>query len=159
MPNPVAVSNKVTLKIKRLPHSAGLPLPAHQTPAAACIDLICAIEGEKVLQPGERYAFPTGLCFAIPDGYHGQVWPRSGLAVKNGIDTMAGMIDSDYRGELLVALVNHSKEPFTFTRGMRMAQFLIAPYAHNTVVEVEELGDTDRGAGGFGSTGGAGQAA
>jgi dUTP pyrophosphatase len=155
MPNPVTApaTTTVQLNIQRLPHNQDLPLPKHETAGAACIDLSAAIDADIVLQPGDRYAFPTGLCFAIPEGYHGQVWPRSGLAVKNGIDTMAGMIDCDYRGELKVALINHSKEPFTVTRGMRIAQFLIAPYARVNTLEVTELPGTERGNSGFGSTG------
>ena len=106
-----------------------------------------------VLQPGQRAAIETGLCFAIPEGYCGQIWPRSGLAVKNGVDTLAGMIDCDYRGEVKVALINHGQDAFTIERGMRIAQFLIAPYARVESVEVAVLPDTARGAGGFGSTG------
>lgn len=143
----------LTLPIKRLPHAEGLPLPQHQTAGAACIDLIAAVDETIVLKPGMRAAIPTGLCFAIPTGYHGQIWPRSGLAVKNGIDTLAGMIDCDYRGELKVALINHGQEDFVIERGMRVAQFLIAPYATVAAIEVAELPDTERGAGGFGSTG------
>lgn len=154
MPNPVPpVRLPLQLPITRLPHGQGLPLPKHETPGAACIDLIAAIDADIVMQPGQRALVPTGLCFAIPEGYHGQIWPRSGMAAKNGIDTLAGMIDADYRGELKVALINFGDEPFTITRGQRIAQFLIAPYATVSVIEVTELPETARGDGGFGSTG------
>lgn len=154
MPNHVpAPRSPLQLPVLRLPHAEGLPLPKHETTSAACIDLIAAIDADIVLKTGERTLVPTGLCFAIPEGYHGQIWPRSGMAVKNGIDTLAGMIDSDYRGELKVALINFGTEPFTITRGMRVAQFLIAPYATVAAVEVAELPTTERGVGGFGSTG------
>lgn len=155
MPNPVPTPKPgpMPLPVMRLPHAEGLPLPKHETPGAACIDLIAAITEDVVIKTGERYLVPTGLCFAIPEGFHGQIWPRSGMAAKQGIDTLAGMIDADYRGELKVALINFSAEPFTITRGMRVAQFLIAPYATVTAVEVTELPSTDRGEGGFGSTG------
>ena len=149
------MSDALTLPVKRLPNGLGLPLPQHQTAEAACIDLYAAIDGELVLQPGQRAPIPTGLSYAIPPGHCGQVWPRSGLAVKQGIAIMAGMIDSDYRGELMVALLNQSDQPFTVKRGDRIAQFLIAPYARVTVTEVETLPDTARGTGGFGSTGAA----
>lgn len=154
MPNPVPpIRQSLQLPIQRLPHAEGLPLPKHETPGAACIDLIAAITEDVTLKAGERYLVPTGLCFAIPEGYHGQIWPRSGMAAKQGIDTLAGMIDADYRGELKVALINFGAEPFTITRGMRVAQFLIAPYATVAAVEVVELPSTQRGDGGFGSTG------
>ena len=145
---------KLTMPVKRLPHAADLPLPTYQTEHAACIDLMAAIGSDEiVMKPGQRVMVPTGMAFAIPEGHHGQIWPRSGFAAKQGIDTMAGMIDCDYRGELKVVLMNHGTEDFTITHGMRIAQFLIAPYAHATTVEVSELPETNRGAGGFGSTG------
>lgn len=142
------------LPIKRLPHAADLPLPAHHTDHAACIDVMAAIGAETMtLTPGQRATVPTGMCFAIPDGHHGQIWPRSGFAAKQGIDTMAGMIDCDYRGELKVVLINHGTENFEITHGMRIAQFLIAPYTRVESHEVDELPKSTRGAGGFGSTG------
>lgn len=154
MGNPIPVQKQpLQLAVVRLPHAEGLPLPKHETPGAACIDLIAATDTDIVLATGERAVVPTGLCFAIPEGYHGQIWPRSGMAAKNGIDTLAGMIDADYRGEVKVALINFGAEPFTVTRGMRIAQFLIAPYASVTPIEVTELPSTGRGDGGFGSTG------
>lgn len=149
----VADTTTLTLPIMRLPHAEGLPLPQHATAGAACIDLMAAIDADIVLQPGHHTAVPTGMCVAIPAGYHGQIWGRSGLAFKNAIAILGGMIDCDYRGELKVMLINHGQEPFTFTRGMRIAQFLVAPYATVATVEVTELPDTDRGTGGFGSTG------
>ncbi len=143
----------MTLPITRLPHADGLPLPKHETDGAACIDLIAACIEDMVMQPGERVGVPTGLCFAIPPGYHGQVWGRSGLAFKNGIAILGGMVDCDYRGEIKVALINHGQEAFTISRGMRVAQFLIAPYARVQTIEVAELPATARGESGFGSTG------
>lgn len=154
MPHPIpATRQPMILPVFRLPHAADLPLPKHETADAACIDLSAAIDAEIILQPGQRALVPTGLCFAIPEGFHGQIWPRSGMAAKNGIDVLAGMIDADYRGELKVALINFGDQPFSITRGMRIAQFLIAPYATVTAVEVAELPETTRGTGGFGSTG------
>lgn len=141
------------LPVMRLPHAEGLPLPKHETTGAACIDLIAAINEDIILNTGERALVPTGLCFAIPEGFHGQIWPRSGMAAKHGIDTLAGMIDADYRGELKVALINFGADAFTITRGMRIAQFLIAPYATVQTIAVTELPTTGRNAGGFGSTG------
>ena len=149
--------NAIPLPVRRLPHGHGLPLPQQHTDEAACIDLYAAIpegpSGDIVLQPGQRATVPTGLAYAIPAGHCGQVWPRSGLAVKHGIDTLAGMVDSDYRGELMVALINHGDAAFTIRRGDRVAQFLIAPYAHVKLVETADLPETNRGTGGFGSTG------
>ena len=147
------MSNPLPLPVKRLPHAEGLPLPAYQTDSAACIDLIAAIDADLILEPGRHTGVPTGMCFAIPDGYHGQIWGRSGLAFKHGIAILGGMIDSDYRGEIKVMLINHGEEPFMIKRGDRIAQFLIAPYAHAHLMELDSLPETNRGESGFGSTG------
>jgi dUTP pyrophosphatase len=147
----------VTLQIKRLPHSEGLPLPAYETAQAAGMDLRAAVpEGEPlILAPMQRAMVPTGLTMALPDGYEAQVRPRSGLAAKNGITCLntPGTIDSDYRGEVKVILINLGAEPFVIKRGERIAQMVIAPVTRASLVEVNTLDETKRGAGGFGSTG------
>ncbi len=146
---------EVALRVKRLPHGAGLPLPAYATAGAAGMDVVSA---ERVLlAPGARHAVATGLALAIPDGYEVQVRPRSGLALRHGI-TVAnapGTIDSDYRGELKVILINLGEADFAIHRGDRVAQLVLAPVTRAVWAEVDELDDTARGAGGFGSTGGA----
>jgi dUTP pyrophosphatase len=143
------------LPVRRLPHGADLPLPRYETPGAAGMDLMAALAADLVLQPGARAIVPTGLQIAVPPGHEGQVRPRSGLAAKHGVTVLnaPGTIDCDYRGEVGVILVNLGAEPFTVTRGMRIAQLLIAPFVQAAPVEVESLDDTARGAGGFGSTG------
>ena len=149
------MSTPVTIEVKRLPHAADLPLPDYATALAAGMDLLAAIGGEVVLPPLGRAIVPTGLQIALPAGYEAQVRPRSGLAAKNGV-TVAnapGTIDADYRGEVGVILVNLSAEPFTVTRGMRIAQMVIACHQQAQWREVETLPETARGAGGFGSTG------
>ncbi|HWA22456.1 MAG TPA: dUTP diphosphatase [Caulobacterales bacterium] len=147
----------VTVQIKRLPHSEGLPLPAYETAQAAGMDLRAAVpENEPMtLAPGARAMAPTGLTMALPDGYEAQVRPRSGLAAKHGITCLntPGTIDADYRGEVKVILINLGDEPFVIKRGERIAQMVIAPVTRATLTEVETLDETDRGAGGFGSTG------
>jgi dUTP pyrophosphatase len=138
-----------------LPHGEGLDLPAYQSPAAAGLDLRAAVTEPLDLPPGGRAAVPTGLALAIPAGHEGQVRPRSGLALRHGI-TVAnapGTIDADYRGELMVLLVNLGDAPFQVTRGMRVGQLVIAPVTRATLVVTDALDDTERGAGGFGSTG------
>lgn len=146
--------NTVTLKVKRLPHCR--ELPRYATPGSAGLDLTAAIDGKYTLEPGKRFAMPTGIICEIPPGYEGQVRPRSGLAIKAGI-TLAnspGTIDSDYRGELKVLLINHGETPYTFEPGERVAQLLVTPIPRVEVLEVEEVSETaERGAGGFGSTG------
>ncbi len=119
------------------------------------MDLLAAIDGEIVIKSGERTIIPTGLCIALPESYEAQIRPRSGLAVKHGITVLntPGTVDSDYRGELQVLLINHSKEDFVVTRGMRIAQMIIARYEQVDIHEVESLTETVRGAGGWGSTG------
>ena len=147
----------LTLPILRLPHAADLPLPAYQTVAAAGMDLAAALaSGEAiVLPPLGRALVPTGLVFQIPHGYEGQVRPRSGLAVKNGITVLnaPGTIDADYRGEVKVPLINLGAETFVVTHGMRIAQVVFAPVVQLRPVEVAAVGQTERGEGGFGSTG------
>lgn len=149
------MSDPVIIDVKRLPHAADLPLPAYATAMAAGMDLLAAIDGDVVLAPLGRAIVPTGLQIALPPGFEAQVRPRSGLAAKNGV-TVAnapGTIDADYRGEVGVILVNLSAEPFTITRGMRIAQMVIARHEQARWREVEVLAETARGAGGFGSTG------
>ncbi|MGW9229916.1 dUTP diphosphatase [Pseudorhizobium sp. NPDC055634] len=145
------------LRLVRLPHAAELPLPAYETRGAAGMDLRAALpEGESmVLKPGERALVPTGFVFEIPDGFEAQIRPRSGLAFKHGITCLntPGTIDSDYRGEVKVLLVNLGQENFEVTRAMRIAQVIVAPVSQVEVHEVGEAGETVRGAGGFGSTG------
>ncbi len=145
----------MTLRILRLPHADGLALPGYETAGAAGMDLRAAVIADLVLQPGERAAVPTGLIMEIPEGFEGQVRPRSGLALKNGVTCLnsPGTIDWDYRGEVKVILANLGAEPFTITRAMRIAQLVIAPVTRVEITEISELSATERGAGGFGSTG------
>jgi len=147
-----------TVPISRLPHAEGLPLPAYETAQAAGMDLRAAVPEDTplILHPGDRYAVPTGLAFALPQGFEGQVRPRSGLAFKSGITCLnsPGTIDADYRGEVKVILINHGPEDFVIRRGDRVAQLVIAPVVQAAWVEVDDLDDTARGSGGFGSTGG-----
>lgn len=148
-------SAAVEVRVRRLPHGADLPLPAYQTPDSAGMDLMAAIDADVVLAPGERRLFPTGLAIALPPGFEAQVRPRSGLALRNGISQVntPGTIDADYRGEIGITLINHGQEPFIVTRGMRIAQMIVAPVIQARWAEVEELDETERGSGGFGSTG------
>lgn len=141
--------------ITTLPHAEGLGLPAYATEHAAGMDLCAAITNDIVLEPGQRKLVPTGLSIALPAGYEAQVRPRSGLALKNGITVLnsPGTIDADYRGEVQVILANMGDQPFTITRGMRIAQMVVASYARVSWQEVAELPESARGAGGFGSTG------
>jgi dUTP pyrophosphatase len=144
----------VPVQVKRLPHGAGLPLPAYATSGAAGMDVVSA--EDVTIAPGARHAVATGLALAIPEGYEIQVRPRSGLALKHGITVpnTPGTIDSDYRGELKVILINHGAEPFAIARGDRVAQLVLAPVVQAAWSEVAELDATTRGEGGFGSTGG-----
>ena len=145
------------LAIVRLPHAAGLDLPAYETDGAAGLDLRAAVPEDRplILPPGRRAAVPTGLVLELPDGHEGQVRPRSGLALKHGITCLntPGTIDSDYRGEVKVILANLGAEPFEIVRGARIAQLVPAPVQRAAFAEVESLDGTARGAGGFGSTG------
>jgi dUTP pyrophosphatase len=145
------------IPIQRLPHAEGLPLPAYETAQAAGMDLRAAVPEEApfVLRPGARHAVPTGLAFALPPGFEGQVRPRSGLALKAGVTCLntPGTIDADYRGEVKVILINLGEEDFVIRRGDRIAQLVIAPVIQAGWREVDTLDETARGAGGFGSTG------
>ena len=142
------------VKVRRLPHNPDLPLPARQTSGSAGYDVASA-EPDFVLAPGERKAVGTGLAFELPHGIEMQVRPRSGLALRHGVTlpNAPGTIDSDYRGELKVIMQNAGSEPVTFRRGERIAQLVFARYEAPAIEEVEELGASERGAGGFGSTG------
>ena len=143
------------IRVVRLPHGLGLPLPAYATPGAAGCDLLAAVDDPVILAPGARALVPTGLLIAVPAGYELQIRPRSGLALKHGImvANSPGTIDEDYRGELQVILLNAGTEPFVIERGMRIAQAVLAPVVRAEWVEVEALDATMRGTAGFGSTG------
>jgi len=147
----------ITVEIQRLPHAEGLALPAYQSAHAAGLDLLAAVPDDKPLTmaPGQRALVPTGLMIAVPPGHEAQVRPRSGLALKHGITVLnaPGTVDADYRGEVSVLLINHGDEPFTIRRGERIAQLVIAAVTRANLVEVAALSSTDRGSGGFGSTG------
>lgn len=142
------------VRVRRLPHGEGLALPAYATAGAAGMDVLAA--EDVMLAPGARHAVATGLALAIPPGYEIQVRPRSGLALKHGISVpnTPGTIDSDYRGELKIILINHGVEPFPIARGDRVAQLVLAPVVQAAWEEVADLEETARGSGGFGSTGG-----
>lgn len=148
------MTEPVPVAITRLPHGDGLDLPRYATGGAAGMDVVSA--EDVTIAPGARHAVATGLAMAIPPGYEIQVRPRSGLALKHGITVpnTPGTIDSDYRGELKVILINHGSEPFPIARGDRVAQLVLAPVTQAAWREVAELDETERGAGGFGSTGG-----
>jgi len=147
----------VTLRvaIRRLPHAEGLPLPAYATEHSAGMDLLAAVFEPLVLAPGDRVVVPSGIVIALPPGYEAQVRARSGLALRYGLCMANGVgtIDSDYRGEIGVLLLNAGREPFTITRGMRIAQLVIARFERIAWAESEMLDETARGSGGFGSTG------
>jgi dUTP pyrophosphatase len=145
----------VVIQVRRLPHSDGLPLPAYATPGAAGMDLLAAVAAPVTIEPGKRALIPTGLAIALPPGFEMQVRPRSGLALRNGIvlPNSPGTIDEDYRGEVQVILLNAGDVPFTVERGMRIAQAIVAPVVRAEWQEVENLDDTSRSTGGFGSTG------
>ncbi len=146
-----------TVRVERLPHAGDLPLPAYETGGSAGMDLRAAVaeDAPLTLAPGARALVPTGLKIALEVGYEAQVRPRSGLALKHGLTCLnsPGTIDSDYRGEVGVILINHGQEPFVIQRGERIAQMVIARHEQASMVEVETLDETARGAGGFGSTG------
>ncbi|MCB5943319.1 dUTP diphosphatase [Acidocella sp. KAb 2-4] len=145
----------VTVKIRRLPHGEGLELPHYTTAGAAGMDLLAAVGETVTIAPGGRALIPTGFCIALPPGYELQVRPRSGLALKHGITlpNSPGTIDEDYRGEVGVIVLNTGAAPFEVTRGMRIAQAVVAPVVRALWQVVEDLDETERGAGGFGSTG------
>src|ERR1700726_1761050 len=146
---------KLAVSIMTLPHAAGLDLPAYATEHAAGMDLCAAVTNDVVIESGRRALIPTGLSIALPEGYEAQVRPRSGLALKHGITVLnsPGTIDADYRGEVQVILANLGSERFTVTRGMRIAQMVVASYARVEWNEVSELPQSARGTAGFGSTG------
>ena len=150
---------KPVIPVQRLAHNPDLPLPAYETADAAGMDLRAAVPHDDpvVLRPGARHAVPTGLAFAIPSGFEGQVRPRSGFALKSGITCLnsPGTVDADYRGEVKVILINLGAEDVTIRRGDRIAQMIVAPVVQATLSEVANLDETARGAGGFGSTGAA----
>lgn len=141
--------------LQRLPHGMDLPLPSYGTPLSAGLDLSAAIDKEVTLSSFERRLIPTGIAIALPPGYEAQIRSRSGLALKNGVVVLnsPGTIDADYRGEILVILMNHGQESFTITRGMRIAQLLVAPVCRISWNEQKALDETGRGDGRFGSTG------
>ena len=143
------------VKVKRVRPESTNPLPGYMTSHAAGMDLFAELPEEIVLAPGERALVPTGIAIELPDGFEAQIRPRSGLAIRHGISLVnsPGTIDSDYRGEIGVIVVNHGSEPFTVRNGERIAQIVYAPFTRATLQEVSELGETVRGAGGFGHTG------
>ncbi|MBM08264.1 MAG: dUTP diphosphatase [Magnetovibrio sp.] len=145
----------MTVELHRLPNSVGLPLPSYATQASAGIDLVAAIDKSVSLKPGDRLLVPTGIALSVPDEFEAQIRPRSGLAIKHGITTLnsPGTIDSDYRGEIFVILINHGTEPFRLERGMRIAQLVVAPVVRIAWRECDVLEKTKRGKGGLGSTG------
>lgn len=144
-----------SVAVVKLPHGADLPLPAYATAQSAGMDLMAAIAADLTLAAGQSAIVPTGLAIALPEGFEAQIRPRSGLAAKNRVTVLnsPGTIDADYRGEIGVILINHGSEAFTVTRGMRIAQMVIARHAQARWHQVETLDETARGAGGFGSTG------
>jgi dUTP diphosphatase len=147
----------VKVAVKRLPHAAGLPLPAYQSPGAAGLDLLAALpqDTKVVLEPGSRYLVQTGIALALPQDYEGQVRPRSGLARDYGVTVLntPGTIDPDYRGEVLVLLINHGDVPFEVVRGARIAQLVVAPLTRVALSEASDLNSTVRATDGIGSTG------
>ncbi len=147
-----AASIPVILKI--LPHGQGLPLPAYQTAGSAGCDLCAAVSETLILKPGARDKIPTGIALELPEGFEAQIRPRSGLAAKDGVTVLnaPGTIDCDYRGEILVLLINHGDKPFEIARGARIAQLVVAPVVRATFTETALLSETARGDGGFGST-------
>lgn len=149
------MSKTVAISITQLPNAKGLNLPKYATELSAGVDLEAAVDAPVTLKAGERQLIPTGLAIALPEGYEAQVRPRSGLAFKNGVTVLnsPGTIDADYRGEVKVILANLGTEPFTVERGMRVAQMVVAQYTRVSFNLVEQLDETARGAGGFGSTG------
>lgn len=148
-------SDTVRILVQRVRGTEDLPLPDYATSGSAGMDLLAAVDADVVLQPGERRLVSAGIRAAIPEGFEGQVRPRSGLALRHGISMVnsPGTVDSDYRGVIQVIMINHGDEPFTVRRGDRIAQFVIAPVARAVLVETDDLPDTSRSDGGFGHTG------
>ncbi|HEV7300262.1 MAG TPA: dUTP diphosphatase [Tepidisphaeraceae bacterium] len=149
------MASPITVKLKRLANGQDLPLPIRMTAQAAGFDLCAAVDAPAVIQPGDIFLVPCGFAMAIPVGYEAQVRPRSGLASKFGVTLInsPGTIDSDYRGQVHVPLINHGKQPFTIERGTRVAQMLVLPVPAVELIEVTDLDETSRGTGGFGHTG------
>jgi dUTP pyrophosphatase len=151
------MSRAITIDVQQLPHAEGLALPAYQSSHAAGLDLLAAVPEQTpvVLAPGRHAMIPTGLIIALPDGFEAQVRPRSGLAAKHGVTVLnsPGTVDADYRGEINVLLINLGSEPFTIRRGERIAQMVVAPVTRAELVRAASLSSTERGSGGFGSTG------
>jgi dUTP pyrophosphatase len=149
--------NKLELRIMRLPHAAGLPLPTYYSELAAGLDLVAAVPADRpvIIAPGERASIPTGIAIALPAGMEGQVRPRSGLALRHGVTVLnaPGTVDADYRGEIQAILVNFGQVPFRVERGERIAQLVLATTIQAKICEVSSLDETPRGVGGFGSTG------
>lgn len=145
----------ISISIRRLPHGADLALPAYATALSAGMDLLAAVAEPVTLEPGQRKLIPTGIAIALPAEFEAQIRPRSGLALKNGISLVnsPGTIDADYRGEIGVIVINHGDQPFTVERGTRIAQMVIARHERAVWTEVDNLDETARGSGGFGSTG------
>lgn len=153
--SPDSETADVSVFIQRLAHGADLSLPGYASAHAAGMDLMAALDAPVVLEPGAKALIPTGIAIALPPGYEAQIRPRSGLAAKNAVTVLnaPGTIDADYRGEIKVILVNHGKESFLIERGMRIAQMIVAPVTRISWAETNNLDETARGAGGFGSTG------
>jgi dUTP pyrophosphatase len=151
------MSGAIRIDVQQLPHAEGLALPAYQSSHAAGLDLLAAVPEQTpmVLAPGQHAMIPTGLVIALPEGFEAQVRPRSGLAAKHGVTVLnsPGTVDADYRGEINVLLINLGSEPFTIRRGERIAQMVVAPVTRAELVRAASLSSTDRGSGGFGSTG------
>ncbi|MCZ6481995.1 MAG: dUTP diphosphatase [Alphaproteobacteria bacterium] len=147
--------SEIPVSIRQLPNGEGLPLPAYATAQSSGLDLAAALDEDIVIGPGEHAVVPTGVAIALPDGFEAQVRPRSGLAAKHAVTVLnsPGTIDTDYRGEIRVVLANHGTASFTVSRGMRIAQLVIAPVSRIIWNEVDALTDSPRGDGGFGSTG------
>jgi dUTP pyrophosphatase len=145
------------IRVIRLPHGVDLPLPTYHSAQAAGLDLIAAVPADKpiAIPPGGRVSVPTGIAIALPPNHEGQIRPRSGIAIRHGVTVLnaPGTIDADYRGEILVILVNHGSETFDVTRGTRIAQLIIAPVLRAKLIEAASLDETEREGGGFGSTG------
>jgi len=150
-----AADQPVTVAFKRLPHGEDLPMPAYETAEAAGMDIPAAVDQDITLAPGERRLVPSGFAIALPAGYEAQIRPRSGLALKHGISIVnaPGTIDADYRGEIGVILINLGDRPFAISRGQRIAQLVVAPVTRAHMEAVEVLPESERGSGGFGSTG------
>ena len=147
--------NTVEVKVIRLPHGADLPLPEYHSTQAAGLDLLAAVPADMIIQPGQRALVPTGIAIALPPGSEAQVRPRSGMAARHGITVLntPGTVDADYRGEIQVILINLGEAPYVVQRGARIAQLVIAPVLRAKLSESQDLADTQRGGGGFGSTG------